>query len=98
MLDAASLAGAAACCGGAAGARHWSRAGRFAVELRDEPIEAVEIVLQTVLGIVLRVSEDADPPAIAARANRSQHFEIESALAQAARFSGLSARRRGTCR
>ena len=63
-------------------ARLWTWAGRLAVELRDEPVEAVEVVAQPLFGVVLRVAEDADRAAIAAVANRLEQLEVELALAQ----------------
>ena len=58
------------------------RAGRLAVELRHQPVEAVEIVAQPLLGVVLRVAEDADRAAVAAVADDLQQLEVELALAQ----------------
>ena len=42
------------------GPRLRPRPGGLAVELRDEPVEAVEVVAQPLLGVVLGVAEDAD--------------------------------------
>src|SRR5262245_48096019 len=47
----------------------WLRTGRFAVELREDPIETVEAVLQLLLDIVLRVPDDADRPVVTRVAN-----------------------------
>ena len=60
----------------------WARAGRLAVELGHEPVEAVEVVAQPLLGVVLGVAEDADRPAVAAVADDPQQLEVAGALAQ----------------
>ena len=68
--------------GRGAGARLGLAAGGLAVELGDEPVEAVEVVLEPLLGVVLGVAEDADRAAVAAVADRLEQVEVERPLAQ----------------
>ena len=58
------------------------RAGGLAFELRHEPVEAVEIVAQAFLHVVVRVADDADGTAIARVADDSEQFQIEIARAE----------------
>ena len=50
--------------------------------LREQPVEAVEVVLQSALGIFVGVIEDANRPAPAAVANDGEKFWVEFALSE----------------
>lgn len=56
--------------------------GGITVELRHQPGQAVEVVLQPRLGVVLRVSKNPDRAAISAVANHAQHLQIERSMAE----------------
>ena len=64
-------------------------AGRLSVELRDQPIQAVEVVLQPLLGVVLRVADDADRATVAAVDDCFEQLQIEFALAERQDFAPL---------
>ena len=53
------------------GSGRWLRTGGLAVELRNDPVEAVEVVLQTLFDVVLSMANDADRAGVAGVAN---HF------------------------
>ena len=79
---------------GGGGGRHGrARLGRgpggLALELGHQPVEAVEVVAQPLLGVVHGVAEDADRPAVAAVADGPQQLEVAARPGPAA---GSSAR------
>src|SRR4051812_9320143 len=58
------------------------RADRVAVELGGQPVEAVEVVAQAGLGVVLGMAQDADRAAIAAVPDGPQDREVLVPLPQ----------------
>src|SRR5436190_13200887 len=56
-----------------------ARAGLLAVELREEPLQPVEVVREALRGVVLRVAEDANRPGVAAVADRLEQLHVEFA-------------------
>jgi len=64
------------------GAGFWLRSRGLPVELWDEPIESVQVVLESLLRIIVRMAEYSDRPLVAAVADRLEELQIERTLPQ----------------
>src|SRR5262245_22781652 len=65
-------------------------AGRIALELFDQPIQPIEVVPQSLLGIVHGMPEDSNRASIAACDDRLEKLQVEISLAQWEHLAALS--------
>ena len=69
--------------GGGTGVRGLGRGpGGLPCKLGHQPVETVEVIAQPLFGVVLRVAQNADRPAVAAGTDGAQQLEVQGTLAQ----------------
>ena len=85
--------------GGGTGVRGFGRGpGGLPSSWGTQPVEAVEVVAEPLLGVVLGVAEDADRPAVAAVADGPQQLQVAASPGPAAGSSARRGRRPGPSR